>query len=267
MSTTTVRTGYAPVNGLQMYYEIHGTGEPLVLLHGAFMSLEGYAPLLPLLAPGRQIIAMEQQGHGRTGDIDRPLTIEQMTEDTVALLDHLGIERADIFGYSMGAGIALALAVAHPDRVRKLVLAAGTYNRDGFHPGMLEGIQSLQPEHLMGTPIYESYQRLAPNVADFPALVSKIKAMDAALPEWSADEVRAIQAPTLLVIGDSDITRPEHMVEMFRLLGGGVSGDNQGMPNSQLAILPGTSHVSLIFRVEWLSSMVNEFLDKPMPEN
>jgi pimeloyl-ACP methyl ester carboxylesterase len=258
---------YASVNGLNMYYEIHGTGRPLVLLHGALSAIDtSFGKVLPSLAETRQVIAVELQAHGRTADIDRPLTIEQMAEDTAALISHLGIEHADIFGYSMGAGIALQLAIRHPDLVRKLVLAAVTYNKGGFHPGLLEGNENLKPEDLAGSPFQQEYARIAPHPEDWPALIAKVKQMNRQIPDWPAENIQAIKAPTLIIIGDSDIVRPEHAVEMFRLLGGGVAGDIAGLPNSQLAVLPGTTHVTLVERADWLVSMITAFLDAPMPE-
>lgn len=259
--------GYASVNGLNMYYEIHGTGKPLVLLHGALSAIgTSFGRLLPTLAQTRQVIAIEQQAHGRTADIDRPLTIGQMAEDTAALLSHIGIEHTDFFGYSMGAGIALQIAIKHPDLVRKLVLAAVTYNNEGFHPGLIAGMESLQPEHLAGSPFQEEYARTAPKPEDWPQLIAKVKHMNRHIPDLSAETIRSIKAPTLLIIGDSDIIRPEHAVELFRLLGGGVSGDAVGLPHSQLAVLPGTTHVTLIERADWLLSMITAFLDAPMPQ-
>jgi pimeloyl-ACP methyl ester carboxylesterase len=258
---------YASVNGLKMYYEIHGTGQPLVLLHGSLSAIgTSFGKVLPSLAKTRQVISIEQQAHGRTADIDRPLTIEQMAEDTAALLHYIGIENADFFGYSLGAGIALQIAIQHPDLVRKLVLASVTYNVDGFHPGLLAGIETLKPEHLAGSPWQEEYASIAPNPEDWPTLIAKVKQLDRELQDWPPEAIQSIKAPTLLIIGDSDIVRPEHAVEMFRLLGGGVAGDGSGLPNSQLAVLPGTTHVTLVNRADWLISMIGEFLDAPMPE-
>jgi pimeloyl-ACP methyl ester carboxylesterase len=258
---------YASVNGLNMYYEIHGTGRPLVLLHGALSAIDtSFGKVLPTLTETRQVIAIEQQAHGRTADIDRPLTTAQMADDTTALLRHIGIEHADIFGYSMGAGIALQIAIEHPDLVRKLVVAAVTYNRDGFHPGILAGIESLTPEAFAGSPFQEEYARTAPNPADWPRLLAKVKQLDRENPDWPPETIQSIKAPTLVMIGDSDVVRPEHAVEMFRLLGGGVAGDVAGLPNSQLAVLPGTTHVTLVERADWLLSMITAFLDAPMPE-
>lgn len=257
---------YAPVNGLQMYYEIHGTGAPLVLLHGALSGIEtSFGQVLPALAKGRQVIAVEFQAHGRTADVDRPLTVDQLAEDTAALLRHLGIDQADLFGYSLGAAVALQVALSHPDLVRKVAFASLSYKLDGLHPGLLDGIANLQPEHLAGSPFQLEYASIAPNQDDWPKLVEKVKHLDANLPEWTADQVRSVQAPMLIMIGDSDIVRPEHAVEIFRLVGGGVAGDNVGLPRSQLAVLPGTTHITLAYRGDWVASMVEAFLDAPEP--
>jgi len=259
--------GYAAVNGLTMYYEIHGTGRPLVLLHGGLSTIAvDFGKVLPTLAQTRQVVAVEQQAHGHTADIDRPLTYEQMAEDTAALLRQLTIENADFFGYSVGAGIALQIAMEHPDLVRKLVVAAPAASRDGYHPGMLEGIENLKPEDLAGSPFQQAYARTAPNPENWPTLIAKVKQLDREFEDWPPEVIQAITAPTLVVIGDSDIVRPEHAVALFRLLGGGVAGDVAGLPRSQLAILPGTTHLTLVERAEWLLSMITTFLDAPMPE-
>jgi len=258
--------GYASVNGLNMYYEVHGTGQPLVLLHGAFSAIDtSFGKLLPPLAKSRQVIAFELQAHGRTADIDRPLTLEQMADDTAAALKQLGMERADIFGYSMGASVALYLAIRHPDALRKLVLASVTYTWSGIHPGLMEGMADMKPEMMFGSPWHEEYTRIAPHPEDFAKLFAKKTQMDQQTKDLPSETIRAIKAPTLFIIGDSDLVRPEHAVEMFRLLGGGVFGDTpSGLPNSQLAILPGTSHVTLVDRVDWLVSMIDAFLDAPI---
>jgi len=267
MANTSAQTGYARVNGLNMYYEIHGTGQPLVLLHGAFSAIgTSFGQLLPSLAETRQVIAFELQAHGRTADIDRPLSLEQMADDVAAALQQLGIDQADIFGYSLGAGVAVHLAIRHPDAVRKLVLASVTYNMSGFHPGLMEGMENMKPEALVGSPWHEEYIRIAPNPEDFATLFAKKTQMDRKIKDLPAEVIAAIKAPTLLIIGDSDIIRPEHAVEMFRLLGGGVAGDVAGLPNSQLAILPGTTHVTLVQRADLLLSIIPPFLDAPMPE-
>jgi pimeloyl-ACP methyl ester carboxylesterase len=251
-----------------MYYEIHGSGQPLVLLHGAFSAIgTSFGALLPELAKTRQVIAFELQAHGRTADIDRPLTLEGMADDVAAALQQLGIERADIFGYSMGAGVALHLVIRHPEVVRKLVLASVTYNRSGVHPGLLEALANAKPEMMFGSPWHEEYTRIAPKPENFATLFAKKTQMDREIQDLPAETIRAIKAPTLLIIGDSDLVRPEHAVEMFRLLGGGVFGDTlAGLPNSQLAVLPGTSHVTVVNRADLLLAIIPPFLDAPMPE-
>jgi pimeloyl-ACP methyl ester carboxylesterase len=258
---------YVSVNGLEMYYEIHGNGQPLVLLHGAFSAIgTSFGNVLPELAESRQVIALEMQAHGRTADIDRPLSMEQMADDTVSALQQLEIDNADFFGFSMGAGIALQVAIRQPEVVRKLVLASVTYNESGVHPGLMEGLAQMKPEMMHGSPWHEEYMQIAPHPEDFATLFAKKTQMDREIQDLPAEAIEAIDAPTLLIIGDSDIVRPEHAVEMFRLLGGGVMGDLAGLPNSQLAILPGTTHATLVERGEWLGSMVTKFLDAPMPE-
>jgi len=265
------RGDYAEVNGLNMYYEIHGTGEPLVLLHGAYMTIDAMGEVVPELGKTRQVIAVELQGHGRTADVDRPLSYEQMADDTAALLRHLGIEQADVFGYSMGGGVALQVAIRHPEVVRKLVVASASYTSDGMHPELLEMIPTLTPEVFAGSPIEEAYLQIAPNPDDFPTLVAKLKQLDMEPFAWPPEDIRRIAAPTLLIIGDSDAIRLEHAVELFRLLGGGVMGDLAGLPKSRLAVLPGTTHFvppgsGVLDRADWLASMIGEFLDAPMPE-
>ncbi len=257
MTATSVKTGYVPVNGLKMYYEIHGAGQPLVLLHGRFSAIgTSFGALLPELAKTRQVIAFELQAHGRTADIDRPMTIEQLADDVAAAIQQLGIEPADIFGYSLGAGVALHVVLRHPEVVRKLVLASVSHTMSGIHPGLMEGMEHMTADIMVGSPWHEEYLRIAPDPEGFAALFAKKSAMDQQIPDLSAESIAAIKAPTLLIIGDSDIIRPEHAVEMFRLLGGGVTGDMAGLPNSQLAILPGTTHVTVVSRAELLLAII-----------
>jgi pimeloyl-ACP methyl ester carboxylesterase len=268
MTDTGPQTGYADINGLQMYYEIHGEGGvPLVLLHGGISTIEvDFAGILPGLAETRQVIGIEQQGHGHTGDIDRPLSTAQMADDTAALLQELGVEQADFVGYSVGAGIAMELAIRYPELVRKLVFMTLIIDESGYHPGHLEGMAMMQPEMLTGSPFAEAYAEVAPNPDDWPALIEKIKTFAAAAEGWSAEDIEAIAAPALIIAGDSDIVRPEHAVEVFRMFGGGVPGDMVGLPASRLAILPGTTHITLVQRPEWLLPMITEFLDAPLAE-
>lgn len=266
-SNPTVQTGYAPVNGLKMYYEIHGTGQPLVLIHGAFSAIgTSFGPILPALAKTRQVIGFELQAHGRTADIDRPLSIEQMADDVAAAIRHLGLERADICGYSMGGAVALQVVIRHPDVVRKLVLMSVTYTLSGVHPGLMDGFGEMQPEMMFGSPWHDEYMKIAPHPEHFAQFFTKKTQMDKNTKDVPAEAIKAIQAPVLLIIGDSDLVRPEHAVEMFRLLGGGVFGDMPpGLPKSQLAILPGTSHVTVVYKADMLLAIIPPFLDAPMP--
>ena len=262
-TATPTKTGYAPVNGLQMYYEIHGEGgTPLVLLHGAFSAIPtSFGPLLPGLSASRQVIGTELQAHGRTADIDRPLRVEQLADDVVGLLDHLGVAQADVLGYSTGAFVALHLAVRHPERVRRMVLISASYKKDGVHPGLWDGLTEMRPEMMHGSPFHDEYVALAPDPDHFPVLFEKKQEMDANLIDFTPDEISNLRPPVLLIIGDSDLITPEHSVEFFRLLGGGVFGDMVAMPDSQLAVIPGASHITVVQHVTQLTTIIPRFLD------
>jgi pimeloyl-ACP methyl ester carboxylesterase len=244
---------YANVNGLKMYYEVHGTGRPLVLLHGAF----GWATVYPTLAKDRQVIAVELQGHGHTADIDRPLTVEQMADDTAALVKELNIEQADFFGYSMGGIVALGVAIRHPNLVRKLAINGSYAGKmaDAFEPGMFKQFQSL-PDDFAPPILKEPYDKVAPDPKQWPTLVAKIKKMGLEFKGFTREELKGIKAPVLITFGDRDGTRPEHAVEMFRLI-----------PNSQLAIIPGADHFLIFQNPEKLLPMVGAFLNAPVPES
>lgn len=275
ITKTTPQTGYAPVNGLQMYYEIHGAGPgpggvPLVMLHGSMGSLDMFRQLLPTLAQTRQVILMDQQAHGRTADVDRPLRYEQMADDTAALLRQFGIapggHPVDVFGFSMGGGIAMQLAIRYPALVRKLVVNA-SYGNDAIYPVVMASLETyFTPEAFAGSPMEAEYKRVAPNPNDWPALVLKVQQLTREAVGLPAEAVRAIAAPTMIIIGDSDIVRPEAAIALFRLRGGGVPGDFVGRPTAQFAVLPGTTHIELLQRTEWLRSMIPAFLDAPVPE-
>jgi pimeloyl-ACP methyl ester carboxylesterase len=261
---------FASVNGLKMYYEIyepdrtHADRPPMVLLHGGLSTIAtDFGGVLSRLAATRRIIAIEQMAHGHTADIPgRPLTYEAMTDDTAALLKQLGVRNADLFGFSMGGAIALQLAKRYSDLVGSVIFAgAASYAPNGQYPDVIEAQKGLTPDALAGSPYQRDYARVAPRPGDWPKLVDKIKGLDKTWRGMSQDDVRAITAPTLLIIGDADIVKPEHTVEMFRLLGGGVAGDLHGVPRAQLAILPGTTHIQLVQRVDWLVSMVTAFAD------
>jgi pimeloyl-ACP methyl ester carboxylesterase len=246
------RGQYANVNGLKMYYEIHGTGRPLVLLHGAF----GVATTYPALAKDRQVIAVELQGHGHTADRDGPLTYEQMADDTAALLKELKIEQADFFGYSMGGSVGLAIAIRHPKLVRKLAIngsRAGSM-ADTFEPAAFKGFSSL-PADFAPPVLKDPYDKVAPDPKQWPTLVAKIKKSGLEFKGFAPADLKAIKAPVLITQGDHDGVRLEHAVEMFRLI-----------PNSQLAVFPGADHFLISQSPEKLLPPIAAFFDAPMPE-
>ncbi len=268
MAESDVRTGHAAVGDLQTYFEVHGTGRPLVLLHGAYMTVDMMGPLLRGLAEGRQVVAPELQGHGRTADADRPITYEAMADDTAGLVRHLDLEEVDVVGFSLGGAVALQLALRHPALVRRLVVISAGFRHDGMQQVLIDMLPSITPEAFAGSPIEEAYQAIAPNPDDFPVLVEKLTKLDLTPFAWPEEEIRAIEAPTLVVVGDSDAVRLEHAVELFALRGGGVMGDLAGLPASQLAVLPGTSHFipegsGVLDRTDWLLSAIVPFLDAP----
>jgi pimeloyl-ACP methyl ester carboxylesterase len=257
---------YATINGLRMYYEVHGAGRPLVLLHGGYQVIEALEPLLSSLARHWQVIAPELEGHGRTADLDRPLTREQMADDVAGLLDHLGVTGANVVGYSLGGMAAMRLAVRRPDLVRKLTLVSAPYSNDGYYPATMAGWPDMSAEGFVGTPMEQAYMQTAPQPEHWPIFVDKVKHALMDFPGWSADDIRTITAPTLLVLGDADLVRPEYAVEMFRLFGGArEDGGMGGVPASQLAILPGVTHFSILSRTDLLLPILTPFLDATMP--
>ncbi|KAA0992821.1 alpha/beta fold hydrolase [Dyadobacter aurulentus] len=255
-----VATGYAEVNGMRMYYEIHGKGEPIVLLHGAYMSMEGpMKKVAEKLSPNRKVILAELQGHGRTGDIGRAITYESLGDDIAALMRHLKIDSADVMGYSMGAGAALQLAVRHPGLVKKAVLISGSYSDKGVQPSLKPMIPQMSADMFAGSPMKTEYNQLSPDSTKFPVLVEKLKALDMKEYDWEKDYVK-IRKPLFLIFGDSDVVVMDHINDMFTKLGGNVMGDLTPMPNVRLAVLPYTSHINAINRVDWFAPMVDEFL-------
>jgi pimeloyl-ACP methyl ester carboxylesterase len=271
MSNTTAHSGYAPVNGLDVYYEIHGSGgQPLVLLHGGLGTIDAmFGQLLPSLAETRQVIGVELQAHGHTADSDRPLRFELMADDIAALITHLGLAHADILGYSLGGGVALQTAIRHPDVVRKLVIVSTPCKRDGWYPEVLAGMAAMNAEAaqaMVQSPVYAAYASVAPRPENWPTLVAKLGHLLREDYDWSRD-VAAMQAPALIVVGDADSVRTAHAVELFGLLGGGkADGAMGGMPRSRLAILPDTTHFTTLAHADLLLPIVTAFLDAPMPD-
>jgi len=271
--TTATDSGYAPVNGLEIYYEIHGEDQgntPLLVMHGSYMTIDTMLPFIGPMAATRQVIAFEAQGHGRTADLpDRPITYENMADDAAGLLDHLGVAQADISGYSLGACTAIRLAIRHPEKVRKLVPIAGAFRLDGWDQRVRDMIATITPDMFMQTPFYEEYLRLAPRPEDWPTFVEKLVAIDTTVPQdIPVDDLQAIAAPALVIAGDQDSVTAQHTVELFLGLGGGVPGDlGLPAPKSQLAILPNTTHIQLMFVPEpAINAIVPPFLDAPMPD-
>ncbi len=255
-------SGYAPVNGLTMYYEIHGSGEPVVLLHGAFMTItNNWDGWIAELAKTRKVIAVELQGHGRTADIARDMSYEHLADDVAALLDQLKIPRADLIGYSMGGSVAMECAIRHPDKVRKAVIISSTFRSDGMVAGAHEAIMGLTAEVFAGSPIEVDYRKLSPTPNDFPKFVQHVVAMASKEYDFGAEKLRATTAPMFFIHGDADGVRLAHVAEMFRLKGGETHGDMGPRTASRLAILPNTTHVTLMQRMSIIVPMVNDFLD------
>ncbi len=256
---------YASVNGLKMYYEIHGTGQPLVLLHGGVGAIEMFGPILPALSEKRKVIAVDLQAHGRTADINRPLRYELMADDIAALIEYLGIQSADVVGYSLGGGVALRTAIQHPELVRKLVVVSTTFRRDGWYPEVLTAMDQMGPQVAEGmkqSPLSQLY----PN-ADWPRLFTKLGDLVRQDYDWSK-EVAEIKSPTMIVFADADAMRMTHVMEFFGLLGGGKKDaglDGSGRPTAQLAILPGFTHYNLLMSPA-LAPIATQFLDAPMPK-
>lgn len=255
-------TGYAPVNGLKMYYEVHGSGEPVVLLHGAFMTITNNGSgWIGELSKTRKVIAVEMQGHGRTADIERDITQENLADDVAALLDHLKIARADILGYSLGGGVAMQCAIRHPDKVRKVIVISSYLRRDGVVKEGQEALSKLSAELFIGSPLEVEYKKLSSTPDAFPKFVKRMVAAASKGQNIDADKLKATQAPMFFIHGDADGIRLEHVAEMFRLKGGGTHGDLGTRSASRLAILPDTTHVTLMQRMTTIVPMANDFLD------
>jgi pimeloyl-ACP methyl ester carboxylesterase len=255
---------YAKINELDLYYEEHGDGEPLVLLHGGIHAGEMFRAILPALSEGRRVVAVDLQGHGHTADIDRPLDAELMAGDIAGLIEHLGLEQADVMGYSLGGKVALRTAIQHPDKVRRLVVVSVPFSRAGSFPDVLAAMDAFGPdaaEMIKQSPLYELYTRTAPRPEDWPILIGKIGDGLKADYDWG-DEVAALEMPVMLVFADADSIRPDHVVEFYRLLGGGLrdaSWDGSGRSQARLAVLPGTTHYD-IFMSPALPAAVIPFL-------
>lgn len=253
------------VNGMEMYYEVSGTGDPLLVLHGAYMNIPTMGAIIPMLAETHTVYAIELQGHGRTTDIDRPITYPNLADDVAAFMDAVEIERAHVFGYSMGAAAGLQLAIRHPEKVDRLIATSVAFDYAGWQPAFIEFIPQMTVEMFLEMPFEEEYRRLAANPDGFPALVEKLIALEHEPMDWE-DDVKALEVPVLIITGDADVATLEHSVAMFRLLGGGVMGDmGVPLPESRLAVLPGSSHTSVINQPELLIAFIEPFLKGEFP--
>jgi pimeloyl-ACP methyl ester carboxylesterase len=258
---------YAEVNGINLYFETHGSGRPLILLHGGLGSGEMFGPVLPALAERHHVIAVDLQGHGRTADIDRPIDVRLMADDIAALIGHLGLDKPDLVGYSLGGGVALWTAVKHPAMVGRLVVVSANIRRDAIYPDMLaqQGqVSAAAAEFMKDTPMYQLYQRVAPRPEDFPRLLDKIGEAMAHNFDYT-EEVRGLPVPTLIAAADADMAPPSHYVEVFKLLDGGLRdggwmGEGRPAGGHALAILPGLTHYT-IFSSPLLAAATLAFLD------
>ncbi|MBZ0289066.1 MAG: alpha/beta hydrolase [Anaerolineae bacterium] len=257
---------YASVNGLEMYYEVHGEGEPLFLLHGGLGGVVEFAQLLPALAETRQVIAVELQAHGHTADIDRPLSFEAMADDVAALIGQLGFEKADVLGFSLGGGVALRTAIQHPEVVDRLILISTPYQRAGLHPEFRAGMEAMSAETadaIKETPMYQYYSSVAPDVEHWPTFIGKVGEMMSQDYDWT-EAVKGITTPTLIIAADNDDITLSQIVGLYELLGGGVAGGMVATPiTNQLAILPNTIHFNILYRADLLLPIINPFLNPP----
>jgi pimeloyl-ACP methyl ester carboxylesterase len=251
---------------MQMYYEVSGQGDPIVVLHGAYMNIPSMGAIIPMLAKTHRVYALEFQGHGRTADIDRPITYPNLADDVAAFMDAVGLAKADVFGYSMGAATGLQLAIRHPAKVNKLVSASGGYDAEGWQPEFKAMIPTMTPEMFAGTPLPAEYRKLAPNPNGFPELARKLIALEKEPMAWEAD-VKALKLPVLIIAGDADVATLEHSVKLFRLLGGGAMGDmGKPLAASRLAVLPATAHTAVITQPELLIAFIEPFLKGVTPK-
>ncbi len=262
-----VATGHrVQVNGMQMYYEVSGQGDPLIVLHGAYMNIPAMGAIIPALAKGHRVYALEAQGHGRTTDINRPITYPNLADDVAAFMDAVGLRKADVFGYSMGAGTGLQLAIRHPEKVNKLIAASVAYDSSGLQPEFKALIPQMKVEMFLQMPFAAQYRKLSPTPDSFPALVRKVIAAQREPLSWGED-VKRLKTPVLIIAGDADGYTLEHIVSLFRLLGGGVMGDmGEPLPASRLAILPATSHTAVITQVDVLMDFIEPFLKGQTPK-
>jgi pimeloyl-ACP methyl ester carboxylesterase len=250
-----------------MYYEIHGKGEPVVLLHGSFMTItNNWQEMIAALSKTRQVVAVEMQGHGRTADINRDFSYANLADDIAAMLDYLEIGKADIIGYSMGGGVAMEVAIRHPQNVRRVVSISAVFRDDGWVKEALAAYPQLTAEAFKGSPIEAEYKKLSPTPNEFANFVKRVISMDLKPYDFGAEKLKATQAPMFFIHGDADGVRLDHIAEMFRLKGSEIMGDMRPRSASRLAVLPDTTHVSLMRKIDIIAPMINDFLDAKPPQ-
>ena len=271
------RTGYVEVDGTRRYYEVHGdlaSGKtPLLVMHGAFMSTDGMALLVDGFAKSRPVIAFDARGHGRTGDVPGPISYELLADDAAGVIAALGVAKADVLGYSMGGTTAIGVAIRHPERVRKVVTISGPYSREGMFPEVRQVFEMWTPTMFAGSPMDAEFRRISPTPDSLPALVRKLKAVAVTPYGWAEDRIRALDNPTMILIGDADGIQLEHALKLFALRGGvnvqaAVTSTLAAPPRARLAVLPATTHVGMMARPQLIVDLVTEFLDDaaaPMP--
>ncbi len=254
-------SGYAPVNGLKLYYEVHGEGQPILLLHGAYMTIGlNWNQLLPELSKTRKVIVVEMQGHGHTADTERPFAYPTLASDVAGLLKHLKVDSADILGYSFGGTIALQVAIQYPQLVKKLVIISTAFRYDGWLPEVRSMLESFKPEFLDQTPLKAIYDSIAPDPKHWHPFVNKFVQFDTKDYNLGEDKIKAIKSPALLIMGDNDGVDLQHKTNFYKLLGGNTFGDIAGVPKSRLAIVPGATHVGVMMEGDKLLSYINPFL-------
>ncbi len=271
------RSGYLPINGLKVYYEVYGElgkskTAPLLLMPGSFQSTDSMKPWVAAFAAKRSVIVFDQQGHGRTADTSRKMSYEQFADDAAALLRALKVERADVMGYSQGGGVALRLALRHPKLVNKLVSLSAAYRKDGWYPAVSKALGGLNAKAFAGSPVEVTFKKHTPDPKAFEAYIEKMKVLSINEQDITDAQMRAISAKTMVIVGDADAVKPEHAVAMFKLRGGGneeapATGTLTKVPAARLVILPATSHIAISGEAKVLESMVTPFLEDAPPAN
>ena len=255
-------SGYAPVNGIKVYYEVYGEGEPLILLHGAFMTIEeNWGQLIPELSKTRKVIALEMQGHGHTPYSDRKLSLAALASDVLGVMDYLKIDSADVAGYSMGGSVAYEFAIQNPKRLKKLVIISSTYKSSGWLPQVTNGFKNMKPEFLTNTPLKAAYNAVAPDTTKWTKFLEQMIVFIKTPFDMGDSNISKIAAPVLIISGDNDGLDKIELMKTYTLLGGGVSADLQPMPKSQLAIIPSQSHMGLMMtQTTTILNYINSFL-------